>query len=395
MARALIPNSTQVPDIILDHWMAKLSGAEFKVLLYVARRTYGFGKESDNISLNQMASGIRRRDGTWLDHGTGLSRSGVKAACNGLIGRGILIRVNNRNEESRECEESTYRLNLYAQNGVGQKRAKVGQPVTQVGQKVRRGGPVVARGVGHNLAPQETDQETDQETAAGERNPGGLSADAGLHALVDELVSHGVGRATAERLVAEKPEMCRRQLGYLPHASVRTTKGAWLANAIRDGYGPPVGFEKKRDRVAEEREAERVRLRAEAQRKRKARQRDAERMRVGEAYRALLESQGKALKAFNEQVEKERAKLSRIASRLSPERREEMLASFDRPERRLALFEAWVRSRKVNLASKAGAVKDQATHSRGGKRGGLFSGTSLLESHPFGEPPTSSHLSLP
>ena len=66
MTRALIPNSTQIPDIILDRWMAELSGAEFKVLLYVARRTYGFGKESDNISLNQMASGIRRRDGSFL-----------------------------------------------------------------------------------------------------------------------------------------------------------------------------------------------------------------------------------------------------------------------------------------------------------------------------------------
>src|SRR5262249_38776183 len=82
MARALSPNSTQVPDIILDQWMAMLTGAEFKVLLYIARRTYGFGKEADNISLNQLASGIRRRDGTILDRGTGLSRSGVKGACN-------------------------------------------------------------------------------------------------------------------------------------------------------------------------------------------------------------------------------------------------------------------------------------------------------------------------
>src|SRR5262249_37151739 len=123
MTRALIPNSTQIPDVILDHWMAELSGAEFKVLLYIARRTYGFGKESDNISLNQMAAGIKRRDGTCLDQGTGLSRSGVKAACNSLIERGILVRVNNRSEESRECEESTYRLNLYAAPaGVGQKK---------------------------------------------------------------------------------------------------------------------------------------------------------------------------------------------------------------------------------------------------------------------------------
>jgi hypothetical protein len=43
--------------------MADLSGAELKVVLYVARRTFGFGKESDNISLSQMAQGITKRDG--------------------------------------------------------------------------------------------------------------------------------------------------------------------------------------------------------------------------------------------------------------------------------------------------------------------------------------------
>ena len=95
MARALIPNSTQIPDVILDHWMAALSGAEFKVLMYVARRTYGFGKDCDHISLNQMAAASAAGTGR-LDRGTGLSRSGVKAACNGLIDRGILVRGNNR-----------------------------------------------------------------------------------------------------------------------------------------------------------------------------------------------------------------------------------------------------------------------------------------------------------
>jgi hypothetical protein len=33
MARALIPNSRQIPDAIFDSWMAELSGAEFKELL--------------------------------------------------------------------------------------------------------------------------------------------------------------------------------------------------------------------------------------------------------------------------------------------------------------------------------------------------------------------------
>src|SRR6516162_6951468 len=148
MTRALIPNSTQIPDVILDHWMAELSGGELKVLLYVARRTYGFGKESDNISINQMAEGIKRRDGSSLDHGTGLSRSGVKSACNGLTQRGILVRVNNRSPGGLECEDSTYRRNLLAApQGVEQKETYQDQKKAQVGQKNAGCRPESDRGV--------------------------------------------------------------------------------------------------------------------------------------------------------------------------------------------------------------------------------------------------------
>jgi hypothetical protein len=344
MTRALIPNSTQIPDIILDHWMAELSGAEMKVLLYIARRTYGFGKESDNISLNQMAGGIKRRDGTCLDHGTGLSRSGVKAACNALIERGLLVRVNNRSEENRECEESTYRLNLYAPPArVGQKKAHVGQNEAQVGQKGAGGRAETDRGAGQKLAPQETDlQETDQETAAGEGS--GEAEGAAAEALVDELVSHGVGRTAAARFAREKPETCLRQLEYLPHASFRTTKGAWLANAIQGEFGPPSGYEAEKARKARERDAT-ARVRREmANQKRGAAIREASAARLSIAYQKLHASGSEALLAFNEFVGKERAKTARIAIYLSPERRDELLASFDSPGRRLELFDAWMKS---------------------------------------------------
>jgi len=67
-------------------------------------------------------------------------------------------------------------------------------------------------------------------------------ADAAAVCLAEELVGHGVGRAAARRLALEKPEVCRRCLEYLPFAKFRTTSGAWLANAIRDEYGPPRGL---------------------------------------------------------------------------------------------------------------------------------------------------------
>src|SRR5437867_1043769 len=112
MPRALIPNSTQIPDIILDHWMAELSGAEFKVLMYIARRTYGFGKEGDSISLTQIAEGITKRDGTVLDRGTGASRSSVARSLNVLEEQGIIIRKVNLSEKTQAYKETTYSINL-------------------------------------------------------------------------------------------------------------------------------------------------------------------------------------------------------------------------------------------------------------------------------------------
>src|SRR5579871_6675282 len=119
MARELLPNSTQIPDVILDFWLSELSGAELKVVLYVARRTYGFGKTSDNISLTQICSGITKRDGTVLDTGTGLSRSSVARAVKTLEEQGIILRRLNLSETSNEHEESTYSLNLDWQRNRG------------------------------------------------------------------------------------------------------------------------------------------------------------------------------------------------------------------------------------------------------------------------------------
>ncbi len=105
MTRALIPNSTQIPDVILDQWMCELSGAELKVVLYIARRTFGFGKQSDNVSLNQISNGIKKRDGIVLDRGTGLSVSSVARALKSLEEQTILIRKTNINDKNEHDEK--------------------------------------------------------------------------------------------------------------------------------------------------------------------------------------------------------------------------------------------------------------------------------------------------
>jgi hypothetical protein len=168
--------------------------------------------------------------------------------------------------------------------------------------------------------------------------------------LIEDLVAHGVGRAAATRFAREKPETCRRCLEYLPYAKVKTTKGAWLSNAIRDEYGPPAGFEEEKSRRARAREAEGRGLARIASQKLRLAISEAKAAKLESAYRELQETQGAAFAAFSEHVQAERAKTDRIALHLSAERRAELLADFDRPQRRLELFEAWLNSAPTILS---------------------------------------------
>lgn len=87
------PQATQVPDELLDWVMAYLTGAELKVVLYIVRRTFGFKKEADAISLDQLCHGIVRRDGRRLDLGTGLKRPTVLEALRSLRAKNLITAV--------------------------------------------------------------------------------------------------------------------------------------------------------------------------------------------------------------------------------------------------------------------------------------------------------------
>src|SRR5437764_13092821 len=84
------PNYTIVPDELFDELLPTLSGGELKVLLYIIRRTFGFKKETDTISLKQMLRGIVTRDGRALDHGVGLSKPTLLQALRSLVTKGII-----------------------------------------------------------------------------------------------------------------------------------------------------------------------------------------------------------------------------------------------------------------------------------------------------------------
>lgn len=103
------PNYTQVPDELFDVLMPTLADNELRVLLYIVRRTFGFKRHSDTISLSQMVSGITTREGQVLDAGTGLSKSTVARGLKSLREKGIIVATRNASKE-RGDQPTTYRL---------------------------------------------------------------------------------------------------------------------------------------------------------------------------------------------------------------------------------------------------------------------------------------------
>ncbi len=102
----LIPNSTQIPNHVLDMVLPRIPEGEARCLLYICRRTFGFHKQEDNISFSQFENGIQTSQSRQLDFGTGLSRPTISTALSNLIKAGA-ISVEKRSKGNR------YRLNIH------------------------------------------------------------------------------------------------------------------------------------------------------------------------------------------------------------------------------------------------------------------------------------------
>jgi hypothetical protein len=119
-----------VPDELFDEQLPDLSGAELKVLLYIIRRTFGFKKDSDNISLSQMLEGIRRRDGAVLDRGVGLTKKTLLLALRSLQEKN-LIHAEQRQSAERGNEPTNYRLNVASARSEAESTPPLGEKLPQ------------------------------------------------------------------------------------------------------------------------------------------------------------------------------------------------------------------------------------------------------------------------
>jgi phage replication O-like protein O len=112
------PSYTQTPDILYDEMLRPgyLSEAELRVLLYIIRRTFGWKKTSDTISLTQLSEGIIRKDGTRLDYGAGVGRKAASAASKSLEAKGIIRAQRHERTPGVSNETTTYTLVMRGAN---------------------------------------------------------------------------------------------------------------------------------------------------------------------------------------------------------------------------------------------------------------------------------------
>ena len=107
-----IPNSTQMPNEVLDNYIADLNEAELKVLLYLVRKTFGYNKVmGDAIALSQFMNGTKRKDGTIQDRGTGLSKTSILQALGTLEKIGF-VEITKKSKEDGSKDTSFYRLKI-------------------------------------------------------------------------------------------------------------------------------------------------------------------------------------------------------------------------------------------------------------------------------------------
>jgi hypothetical protein len=224
------PNTTQIPNEVFDTLMPHLSGGELKVLLYVCRRTFGFRKDSDHISLTQISRGITTKAGRVLDHGTGLCKRHVINALKTLEKKNI-ITVTRTVDETGLHEVNTYSLNIRdTESGVGTKSPQgVVQPSSPEVVNTSSLGVVNASAPTKQREQKKEEQkkEYDDVIAQDLQNFG-----------MTPTVAHSLAQTYPAAYITEKLHMTH---GLLAAGSALVAKNpvGWLRRAIEEDYQPP------------------------------------------------------------------------------------------------------------------------------------------------------------
>jgi phage replication O-like protein O len=138
------PNYTQTPNDLFDHWLPHLNEGELKVLLVILRKTFGWHKNKDRISISQLAKI------------TGLHEETVVRATRSLQSKGVI---------SKEVvgpigKQETYYALIVSED------SNNSYPSDETRTPLGSNPPVQSEAQKKDIYPKETIQKKQQQTAA-------------------------------------------------------------------------------------------------------------------------------------------------------------------------------------------------------------------------------------
>lgn len=89
---------TKIPNVLIDQFLPTLTGSEWLIITIIIRKSIGFQKNGDTISLSQF------------EKSTGLARNTVKDALDGIIKKGLVSKSKSGNS-FRYAIDQEYLLN--------------------------------------------------------------------------------------------------------------------------------------------------------------------------------------------------------------------------------------------------------------------------------------------
>ena len=272
------PNFTTVPDEFFDVLAPRLNGGEVKALLYIIRRTFGFKKERDSISISQMLNGIVKRNGDRLDNGAGLSKPSLCRALNTLAEKNVIIATRQFDFNGSNLATS-YQLNM--SGGTRDRKEET------LGKKMRQGSlsQKVTKGKSHIFTKPLVKKRDIQYTVDNKQGNNNVNVDERarteknyLHLLPDVRTEHAhtrlitsdilaaLGDVQSEgfyHLVARKvpEEIIRSSLSELKNGGARSKAKVFTSAMMR--YAEEVATHDRAAVLAEERETLLARLKYE------------------------------------------------------------------------------------------------------------------------------------
>ena len=176
------PNYTQVPNVFLDDMISEMGEAELRVALVIMRETFGWHRESKQMSLS------------YLQQATGMSRPGVISGINSGIERGVFERTPNGSSY-------TYTLVIAPNDTESASKRSLPEVVNEVYQTSKRSLPEVVNEVDYiQIKSKERSKESGSSAAA---NPSAEKDDNYHHFVKAMETAWGMGPSSpydAERI---------------------------------------------------------------------------------------------------------------------------------------------------------------------------------------------------